>query len=385
MARPFRQRSSARPGTSERTPWGVCSRRGSRSAAGSRPCSTVRAAPTSAAVDVRAVRALSMRLPAAARLPGLVPPARSRCRGEPCRPRVGGRMRALRNPFASLPPEVAVLTAVAFSVALGFGVVAPAIPLFAREFGVSNFAAGAVVSVFALVRFASAPGGRPAGQPPRRAVGAGHRYRHRRGLEPAGRVCRQLHPAARAARRRRLRLGDVHRVVVRAAAARRRPRPARPGGRHVPDRVPAGRHRRSRLRWPADGLVPARAVLRLRRRPCWSPGEWPSCSSPARTCASTRSPRAPRTWPRPGSRRRCAARRTGRPWPTTSRSAGRSSGSGRRSSRCSSSRGCTSARPGPGPGWSCPRWFRRSCSSLPVGWPTPAAVGRSCARGPPWR
>jgi len=66
-------------------------------------------------------------------------------------------MRALRNPFGSLPPEVAVLTAVAFSVALGFGIVAPAIPLFAKAFGVSNFAAGAVISVFALVRFASAP------------------------------------------------------------------------------------------------------------------------------------------------------------------------------------------------------------------------------------
>jgi DHA1 family multidrug resistance protein-like MFS transporter len=66
-------------------------------------------------------------------------------------------MRALRNPFRSLPPEVAVLAAVAFSVALGFGIVAPAIPLFARDFGVSNFAAGAVISVFALVRFASAP------------------------------------------------------------------------------------------------------------------------------------------------------------------------------------------------------------------------------------
>ena len=51
-----------------------------------------------------------------------------------------------------------VLTAVAFSVALGFGVVAPAIPVFAREFGVSNFAAGAVISVFALVRFVSALG-----------------------------------------------------------------------------------------------------------------------------------------------------------------------------------------------------------------------------------
>jgi MFS transporter, DHA1 family, multidrug resistance protein len=66
-------------------------------------------------------------------------------------------MRELRNPFGSLPPEVAVLTAVAFSVALGFGIVAPAIPLFAKDFGVTNFAAGAVVSVFALVRFASAP------------------------------------------------------------------------------------------------------------------------------------------------------------------------------------------------------------------------------------
>src|SRR5680860_1500631 len=66
-------------------------------------------------------------------------------------------MRALRHPFGSLPPEVAVLTAVAFSVALGFGIVAPAIPLFAKAFDVSNFAAGAVISVFALVRFASAP------------------------------------------------------------------------------------------------------------------------------------------------------------------------------------------------------------------------------------
>jgi len=66
-------------------------------------------------------------------------------------------MRALRNPFGSLPPEVAVLTTVAFSVALGFGIVAPAIPLFAKAFGVSNFAAGGVISVFALVRFASAP------------------------------------------------------------------------------------------------------------------------------------------------------------------------------------------------------------------------------------
>lgn len=66
-------------------------------------------------------------------------------------------MRHLRSPFRALPPEVAVLTAVAFSVALGFGIVAPAIPLFAKDFGVTNFAASAVISVFALVRFVSAP------------------------------------------------------------------------------------------------------------------------------------------------------------------------------------------------------------------------------------
>jgi MFS transporter, DHA1 family, multidrug resistance protein len=77
--------------------------------------------------------------------------------GNPAGGKMSARMRALRNTFGSLPPEVAVLTAVAFSVALGFGIVAPAIPLFAKDFGVTNFAAGAVISVFALVRFASAP------------------------------------------------------------------------------------------------------------------------------------------------------------------------------------------------------------------------------------
>ena len=45
-----------------------------------------------------------------------------------------------------------MLTAVSFSVAVGFGIVAPAIPVFAREFGVSRTAAGAVISVFAFMR-----------------------------------------------------------------------------------------------------------------------------------------------------------------------------------------------------------------------------------------
>jgi MFS family permease len=59
--------------------------------------------------------------------------------------------------FRDLPPEVRALTGVGFMVALGFGLVAPALPLFAREFGVGKAAAGAVVSAFALMRIAMAP------------------------------------------------------------------------------------------------------------------------------------------------------------------------------------------------------------------------------------
>ncbi|MEZ5115260.1 MAG: MFS transporter [Candidatus Nanopelagicales bacterium] len=59
--------------------------------------------------------------------------------------------------FADLPREVAVLSAIAFCVALGFGIVAPALPVFARSFDVSALAASAVISVFALVRFVTSP------------------------------------------------------------------------------------------------------------------------------------------------------------------------------------------------------------------------------------
>ncbi len=67
-------------------------------------------------------------------------------------------MRSPGHPFAGLPREVAVLTAVAFAVAVGFGVVAPAIPVYAREFGVGRTAAGAVISAFAFMRLVSALG-----------------------------------------------------------------------------------------------------------------------------------------------------------------------------------------------------------------------------------
>lgn len=56
-----------------------------------------------------------------------------------------------------LPFEVWALVAGSFSVALGYGVVAPAIPQFALEFGVSSFAASAIVSAFALMRIVAAP------------------------------------------------------------------------------------------------------------------------------------------------------------------------------------------------------------------------------------
>ncbi len=55
-----------------------------------------------------------------------------------------------------LPREVGVLAVIAFVVALGFGVVAPAIPLFARDFGVGTTAVGLAVSAFAFFRFVSA-------------------------------------------------------------------------------------------------------------------------------------------------------------------------------------------------------------------------------------
>jgi MFS family permease len=73
--------------------------------------------------------------------------------------RVSSSLRgSFRRPLQGLPREVGVLAAVAFCVAAGFGIVAPAIPVFARSFGVSRTAAAAVVSTFALLRLVSALG-----------------------------------------------------------------------------------------------------------------------------------------------------------------------------------------------------------------------------------
>ena len=57
----------------------------------------------------------------------------------------------------SLPSQIWVLISASFVIALGFGIVAPALPQFATEFGVGEFAASAVISVFAGMRLAFAP------------------------------------------------------------------------------------------------------------------------------------------------------------------------------------------------------------------------------------
>ncbi|PWW62161.1 MFS transporter [Actinokineospora spheciospongiae] len=61
----------------------------------------------------------------------------------------------------TLPREVWVLVVANFVIAIGFGLVAPALPTFARGFDVSVTAASVVISAFAVARLAFAPvGGR---------------------------------------------------------------------------------------------------------------------------------------------------------------------------------------------------------------------------------
>jgi MFS family permease len=61
----------------------------------------------------------------------------------------------MKSPFRDLPREVSSLVAASFFVAVGFGIVMPAIPVFAKSFGVNNAAIGLMVSAFAITRFAS--------------------------------------------------------------------------------------------------------------------------------------------------------------------------------------------------------------------------------------
>ena len=61
----------------------------------------------------------------------------------------------VRDNYAGLPREVLVLTSVAFCVAVGFGMFLPVITVFAKQFGVSDFAASFIVSIFAAARLVS--------------------------------------------------------------------------------------------------------------------------------------------------------------------------------------------------------------------------------------
>lgn len=70
--------------------------------------------------------------------------------------------RALTGAAASgvrprLSRDTYVLGVVAFFVMVGFGVVAPVLPVYASSFGVGKLEVGAIVSAFALMRFVSSP------------------------------------------------------------------------------------------------------------------------------------------------------------------------------------------------------------------------------------
>lgn len=60
-------------------------------------------------------------------------------------------------PAPRLPREIWVLSGASFMIAIGFGLVAPALPVFVRSFDVGYAAAGLVISVFALSRLLFAP------------------------------------------------------------------------------------------------------------------------------------------------------------------------------------------------------------------------------------
>lgn len=57
----------------------------------------------------------------------------------------------------AMPRDVYVLATIAFCVSVGFGVMLPVLPVFARSFDVTNLMVGMVVSSFALMRLATSP------------------------------------------------------------------------------------------------------------------------------------------------------------------------------------------------------------------------------------
>ena len=149
----------------------------------------------------------------------------------------GGRAGLGRMRGVLLPREVYVLGLVAFCVAVGFGVLVPVLPVFARSFGVGNAEVGAVISAFALMRLISSPFcGWLIKILSERIIMATGIFIVAISSGLAGSL-EQLPPTAGAARRRRNRLGDVHRLCLHLAAhlgggrryAVARPASSRPG------------------------------------------------------------------------------------------------------------------------------------------------------------
>lgn len=68
-----------------------------------------------------------------------------------------GRAAATRRAKTPIPHEIWVLVSAAFIIALGFGLIAPVLPQYARSFDVSVFAASFVVSSFSIFRLIFAP------------------------------------------------------------------------------------------------------------------------------------------------------------------------------------------------------------------------------------
>ena len=62
-----------------------------------------------------------------------------------------------RFAIAGMPREVLVLAVIAFFVMVGYGVVLPVLPVYARSFGVGNLEVGAVISSFAAMRLCCSP------------------------------------------------------------------------------------------------------------------------------------------------------------------------------------------------------------------------------------
>ena len=173
-----------------------------------------------------------------------------------------------------LPREVWVLVAANVVVALGYGVVAPVLPQYARNFGVSISAATFVITAFALMRLVVAP---PAGLLVQRL---GERRVYISGLlivavsTGACAFARDLLAAAAVPVARRARVGDVHRVVAGSddpdlAAGRARPR-RRPVLVGLPDRLGG----RAGARQPDRGLRAWRRRSSSTEWRCWSPRRW---------------------------------------------------------------------------------------------------------------